>query len=200
MRQTDGVVTLRDLTESDIRQRIYWETAETEWQRWDGPWEYENQTDAEKWTALMEYIRSLRQRLARLQSMPDSQRRYRFEIDAQGEYIGWCSAYWIDEDCCYAGHGTRLAVGIDLPAEHARGKGYAVRALRLMIDYQLACGEGEVYTQTWSGNERMLGLAAKLGFEEYCRKPGLRLVRGRRYDGLTLRLNMERYRARAADE
>ena len=33
----------------------------------------------------------------------------------------------------------------------------------------------------------MIGLARKLGFEEYCRKPGVRTVRGKQYDGLTFR-------------
>ena len=34
-------IVLRDLTESDIKDRIYWEKVETEWQQWDAPWEYE---------------------------------------------------------------------------------------------------------------------------------------------------------------
>ena len=28
----------------DIQKRLYRETAETEWQRWAAPWEYEGQT------------------------------------------------------------------------------------------------------------------------------------------------------------
>ena len=39
----------------------------------------------------------------------------------------------------------------------------------------------------------MIGLAKKLGFEEYKRKPDLRTVRGQKYDGLTFRLNLEFY-------
>lgn len=44
----------------------------------------------------------------------------------------------------------------------------------------------------------MIGLAEKLGFEEYRRKKGLRTVAGKPYDGLTFRLNEEnsaRFRA-----
>ena len=40
----DGLVLLRDLQQSDIEKRIYWETQETEWKLWDGPWQIENLT------------------------------------------------------------------------------------------------------------------------------------------------------------
>ena len=32
----------------DIQKRLYRATAETEWQRWDAPWEYEGQTEAQR--------------------------------------------------------------------------------------------------------------------------------------------------------
>lgn len=41
-------VILRDFKEGDIEKRIYWETSETEWQLWDAPQEYENQSDDKK--------------------------------------------------------------------------------------------------------------------------------------------------------
>lgn len=37
---TDDRVLLRDFIESDIEKRIYWETEETEWKLWDGPYLY----------------------------------------------------------------------------------------------------------------------------------------------------------------
>lgn len=89
----------------------------------------------------------------------------------------------------------KCAVGIDIPAVAARGKGYAFAALKLFIGYLLENGERGIYTQTWSGNVRMIGLAEKLGFEEYRRKKGLRTVAGKPYDGLTFRLNEEKFRA-----
>ena len=109
------------------------------------------------------------------------------DLHGGGEYIGWCGAYRIGEDCECDPEGRRVAIGIDLPERQARGKGLATRALRLFMAYQYEQGERELYTQTWSGNERMIGLARKLGFEEYCRKAGVRTVRGKQYDGLTFR-------------
>ena len=86
-----------------------------------------------------------------------------------------------------------LAVGIDIPDSKARGKGYGAQALCMFIKYLLDKGIDDIYTQTWSGNERMIHIAEKIGFEEYRRKKEFRLVRGKKYDGLTFRLNMEKF-------
>ena len=56
--------------------------------------------------------------------------------------------------------------------------------------YLHSLGFDELYTQTWSGNERMIRLAEKLGFTECCRKPEIRTVRGQRYDGLTFQIKI----------
>ena len=44
----DERVLLRDFMRQDIEKRLYWETVETEWQLWDGPWEYEGQTEEQR--------------------------------------------------------------------------------------------------------------------------------------------------------
>ena len=41
----DDTVLLRDFKREDIAKRIEWETEKTEWQLWDGPWEYEGLTE-----------------------------------------------------------------------------------------------------------------------------------------------------------
>ena len=184
----DERVLLRDFMRQDIEKRLYWETVETEWQLWDGPWEYEGQTEEQRREAMARYIKKMEGWADRYGQIPETERRWSFQIcTAEGEYIGWCGAYRIGEDCECDPEGRRVAIGIDLPERQARGKGLATRALRLFMAYQYEQGERELYTQTWSGNERMIGLARKLGFEEYCRKPGVRTVRGKQYDGLTFR-------------
>ncbi len=45
----------------------------------------------------------------------------------------------------------------------------------------------ELYTQTWSGNVRMLRCAEKLGFIECDRDVGIREIDGEKYDGLTFK-------------
>lgn len=100
-------------------------------------------------------------------------------------HIGGVSTYRIDDDFSIAKDGPHLALGIDINSMSARGHGYALRAFRLFTEYLFEEGASELYCQTWSGNERMIGLARRFGFTECRRKPGQRVVRGRRYDGLT---------------
>ena len=151
----DDTVLLRDFKREDIAKRIEWETEKTEWQLWDGPWEYEGLTEEQKKENLQKYIKALEEWAAICESLSDEMPRKSFQV-------------------C-------------LPEESARGKGLATHALRLFMAYLRTLGFTELYTQTWSGNERMIGLAEKLGFTECCRKPKLRTVRGQQYDGLTFR-------------
>ena len=41
----------------DIQKRLNRETVETEWQLWDGPWEYEGQTEEQRREAMARYIK-----------------------------------------------------------------------------------------------------------------------------------------------
>jgi RimJ/RimL family protein N-acetyltransferase len=191
---SDEKVILRDFIESDIEKRIYWETIETEWQLWDAPWEYENLTKEEEEKNLTRYITKMRSWINKFDTMPDEEKRLGFQIcTIDNVYIGWCNSYTIDDNFCYSESGTRCAIGIDIPETSQRGNGYAFHALCLFVDYLLKGGESEIYIQTWSGNERMISLADKLGFEECHRKNGIRSIRGRTYDGLSFRLNIEKY-------
>ena len=196
MIKNKGII-LRDFIESDIEKRIYWETVENEWQLWDGPWEYEGLTYEEKEENLNSYIKTMRRWVEYDKNLASDAIRYRYQIVIDNEnqdYIGWCSAYCIDEDCNYTEEDKLLAVGIDIPDSKERGKGYGAQALCMFIKYLLDKGIDDIYTQTWSGNERMVHIAEKIGFEEYRRKKEFRLVRGKKYDGLTFRLNMEKFK------
>lgn len=195
MLQNDYLI-LRDFQASDIEKRIYWEQEETEWQLWDAPWEYEGLTAEEKRAELEEYIRTMQGWAKRCKSLSPDAKRYAYQIirkDEKGSYIGWVTAYDMDDAYCYTEENGHCTVGIDIPDRMERGKGYAYQALTLFIDDLFAHGEKEIFTQTWSGNLRMIHIAEKMGFEECCRKKGIRVVRGKVYDGLTFRLNRERY-------
>ena len=201
-----GQIILRDFIETDIEKRIYWETVETEWQLWDAPWEYEGLTEAEKQSELESYIESLHRWVAQDAKLAELERkqkieavekvRYRFQIALDNEtkdYIGWCNAYCIDKDCNYIDGEGFCTVGINIPEVAVRGKGYATEALCKFIKHLLEHGERPIFTQTWSGNERMIHIAKKIGFEEYRRKKDFRVVRGSKYDGLTFKLDEERF-------
>ena len=66
-------------------------------------------------------------------------------------------------------------------------------ALIAWIKYLYNNGFQELYTQTWSGNERFLKLAKKVGFEEVLRLKDFRQVNGKNYDALTFKLNNDKF-------
>jgi len=178
---------LRDMLPEDISERIRFETTETDWQLWDGPWEYEGLSEEEKAAQLKDYIESLRRHIERVSAFDGDRLRRSFQIveKESGKYLGWVNSYDIDDDCTYTDGEGRLTIGIDLPEPSVWGKGYGTEALTAVIVYFRERGFSEIYTQTWSGNARMIHLAQKLGFREVRRKKNYRFVRGEFYDGLT---------------
>ncbi len=189
-------VVLRDMRESDIEDEIRWNTTDTQWARWDAPWESEAELasfDPE------EYRRKELEGLKR----PRPDHRVGLEIDtAQGVHIGSVSTYCIDENFEWLPRcpkeersRARWAVGIDISDSACWSRGWGTQALTAFVKYHLDAGYRDLYTQTWSGNERMLRLAKKLGFVECCRKRGIRQVRGKSYDGLTFRLDAAAFAA-----
>lgn len=179
-------VVLRDMVETDIEDYVRWFTVEREWEDWDAPWEKEDTDEAtqrSEWTAYYATVKRL----------PADVRRWRFEIDFNGRHVGWVSAYLIDEQYDWIAHkdvheGQKVhtAIGIDLCEPDARGKGIGTNALHALMVYYFDNGADTLYTQTWSGNARMLRCAAKLGFTVCNRKVGTREVLGKCFDGLTL--------------
>lgn len=188
-------IVLRDMTEADIGDEIRWNTVETDWAHWDAPWESEPELltfGAEKY----------REKELRKLGEPPEGIRWSFEIDTkEGKHIGSVNSYMINGDYEWtpinkAKPGERLfrTVGIDICESAFCGKGLGTEALAAFILYYVQNGESEIFTQTWSGNTRMVKCAEKLGFDVCERNVNSRLVRGKKYDGLTFRLNMENFR------
>ena len=181
-------IILRDMIESDIEDYVRWFTTETEWSKTDAPWEpIESDEEAER-ASWQEYYESVK-------DLPDDVRRWKFEIVCNGRHIGWVSSYmmneryeWIGADTIQPGQTVYRAIGIDICEPDVWGKGVGANALRAFMNYYFENGVDELYTQTWSGNVRMLRCAEKLGFEECNRYVGSRQVEGKTYDGLTFRL------------
>ena len=191
-------VLLRDYRESDIDDEVRWNTVDTQWGLWDAPWEKEDYFR----TFDPEAYRQRRLDWLRTKAPKGEELRWFLEIDtAQGVHIGTVSAYLMTEDFQWREHGPDEAPGPDTPVALGLAvcnsaywsSGWGTKALTAWVRYWLDRGCQELYTQTWSGNTRMIGLANKLGFVEYLRKPGIRQVRGGTYDGLTFRLDVERW-------
>ena len=184
-------IILRDMIESDIEDYVRWFTVEREWENWDAPWEKEDTTEEaerEGWTKYYESVKEL----------PDDVRRWKFEIEWNGRHIGWVSSYpitetyeWIASSDIKEGQKVYRAIGADICEPDVWGNGAGTEAFRAFIKYYFDDGVSELYTQTWSGNTRMIRCAEKLGFVECNRYVGIREVEGKTYDGLTFRLEKQ---------
>ena len=179
-------IILRDMVESDIEDYVRWFTLEREWENWDAPWEKEDTSEEIERKSWTEYYESVK-------NISIDVRRWKFEIEWNGRHIGWVSSYPIDEHYEWFGEikdGQTVyrAVGIDICESDVWGNGIGTNALLAFINYYFENGVNELYTQTWSGNTRMLRCAEKLGFVECNRYAGKRQVNGKVYDGLTFKL------------
>ena len=181
-------IILRDMTESDIADYIRWFTTDTEWTKTDAPWEIiesNEETEHSVWHRHYESVKNLNNNMLR----------HRFEIEYGGRHVGWVNSYrinevfeWVSPDDIRNNRKNHLAIGIDICESDIWGIGIGTNALRAFLDYYFKNGFDEVYTQTWSGNTRMLRLAEKLGFIECNRINESRIVEGKAYDALTFKL------------
>ena len=179
-------IILRDMNESDIEDYVRWFTTETEWSKTDAPWEPIESDEETERTSWREYYESVK-------DLSGDVRRWKFEIEWNGRHIGWVSSYpidgnfeWIDE--LKDGQTVHRAIGIDICESDVWGQGIGTNALRAFMNYYFENGMDSLYTQTWSGNTRMIRCAEKLGFVEYSRRVGVRVIEGQAYDALTFRL------------
>jgi RimJ/RimL family protein N-acetyltransferase len=176
---------LREFIEADIEDYIEWYTSCTEWMLWDAPWENEDNEVFDE-----ELFRQQKRTL--LENPNKKIIRSRLEICINNEaktHIGWVSRYTINDNYHYTDEEEgKCAIGINLPDRNHRSKGYGKDAFVLFIQYLKFKGIQDIYTQTWSGNLRMIRLAERLGFEECNRYRDYRMVRGKTYDGLTFKL------------
>ena len=185
-------IILRDMTEADIEDDIRWYTVETDWSNWDAPWESLpdiSDTEAYRKKELLKFAE------------PKDEIRWGFEIEtAEGNHIGTVSSYMINENFEWIsvkdikpGDKAFRTVGISICESSFCGKGFGTKAITAFINYYFENGENEIYCQTWSGNLRMIKCAEKLGFEICKRKIDYREVNGKKYDGLTFRLEKEEF-------
>lgn len=167
------IIKLKKFEDQDLKKIKEWYTDITEWKLWDAPWE-EVEYDEEKQRMYRRH---------RTENLPC----FEYEIIYDKKYVGWISAYYMTDDFKYNGleKTNNIAIGIDIPDENIRGKGIGVRAIKKYLKYFKDLGYSKIYTQTWSGNARMVHVAEKVGFKEINRFKEIRTVNGKKYDALT---------------
>jgi len=189
--QTGGIelrgerVVLRDQRPSDVDARLRWLTTEIEWGYWDAPWEGNDPLPPER-------VEEVRRGMLDAMRNPLPTPRTRLFVElVNGPLIGWVNSY--DHDPV----DRSVWVGIDICESAQWGRGLGTEALRLWIDYLFANLDLErIRMATWSGNERMIRVAEKLGFVLEERVPDAREVRGRRYDKVQFALTKRARKSR----
>ncbi|MBR0200273.1 MAG: GNAT family N-acetyltransferase [Oscillospiraceae bacterium] len=186
-------VVLRDYLPSDVEDEVRWTNIDTAWFYADTPWMTMEPVDPDELRADMMEIMS---------NMLEDAIRWRFEIEVDGRHIGMVSSYYLDENYeptpwesidqrrnAEENHSIR-ALGIEICEMDCWGKGIGTKTLTALMDYYRSLGEHRFLLETWSGNDRMLGCAKKLGFTEAKRTKAAYVVNGKEYDVLVLEKNV----------
>ena len=170
---SNNILTLRPTKHDDIADYRRWLIDEPNPNDWDVAWDGDDDDEA--------YIQSLQDDIGEEEDIY-----YHLEVDNEkSQHIGWVSAYFLDEQR------TKLCVGIDLPTAERR-KGYGENALALYVSYLFSLHNIDaIYTNTLSGNEPMVNLAKKVGFEVDHITPAVVTLRGQAYDGLRFGITRE---------
>ena len=186
-------VVLRDYLPSDVEDEVRWTNIDTAWFYADTPWMTMEPVDPDELRADMMEIMS---------NMLEDAIRWRFEIEVDGRHIGMVSSYYLDENYeptpwesidqrrnAEENHSIRT-LGIEICEMDCWGKGIGTKTLTALMDYYRSLGEHRFLLETWSGNDRMLGCAKKLGFTEAKRTKAAYVVNGKEYDALVLEKNV----------
>jgi RimJ/RimL family protein N-acetyltransferase len=174
MLESGVLIKLRDWQLSDVDVYRHWQQPGAEWQKYDAPYEpapvpAEIDETITRLTYAIEHNR-----------WPSPRRRVVIADVDTDQLLGDVSWYWYSE----ATNWLRIGITLYDPAHWGRGIGY--EALGLWCDYLWRSFPQIVRIDlaTWSGNEGMMRLAAKLGFQEEARYRKARIVDGVYYDSL----------------
>lgn len=165
-------VRLRDLVLDDLEAFAYWQGPGHEWQKLDGPY-YPK-------TPLSETQRQTIQDKIVADDLPDPRTRLAIADRDSDTLCGMVTRYWISQETYW----TAVGIVIFDPAHWGKGVGY--EALGLWSDYLFRTMTEIVRLdlRTWSGNQGMMRLALKLGYQQEARFRRARIVEGAYYDGL----------------
>jgi len=144
------------------------------WWRWDAPWEGPP-TAAELRRVPVQMDVLMRERVT-------PPRRMVIETRA-GTPIGTVSRYWADVRTQW------MEVGVGIYVARHWSKGYGSEALALWVDHLFeAMSLRRIGLRTWSGNERMIHLAHRLGFRQEATFREAYATRERAYDRIAFGL------------
>lgn len=165
-------VILRDRRPADLPVLARWlGDPQAQWRQWDAPYLHAKETTE----TLQAYLRYLEN------SPPAADQ---LVIELGGQVVGMVNR---SEEPPEGGGWWDLGILIYNPEYW--GGGIGTRALARWVQDTLDWTDAHTLTvTTWSGNQRMIRAAQKLGFQEWMRVREARVVNGQRYDSIKLGL------------
>lgn len=172
---TDKEIILRPIIEDDLKRlwELIYKDDNPEWKKWDAPY-YPHQS--------IPYESFL---LKKDEWIGDEQF---WVIEVSGIVRGVITYYWEHKPSHW------LELGIVLHEAQSWGKGIGTRALNIWIAHLFeTLPLVRVGLTTWSGNERMIHVAKKLGMQEEARIRKVRLYNGVYYDSIRMGMLREEW-------
>ncbi|WP_025692124.1 GNAT family N-acetyltransferase [Paenibacillus zanthoxyli] len=174
-------VVLRDITEADIPKLYYhyFESPDREHLNWNGPYQ-----PLEPIT----YEQFLEQHRTALETAKADKTRSCLIIEIGGEVKGKVGRYWVSEVTNW------FEIGIVIYDSSYWSGGYGTEAFQMWMDYLFTnLDTVRLGIGTWSGNERMMRLAARCGMVEEARVRKARIVQGQYYDAIKMGILREEW-------
>lgn len=110
-------------------------------------------------------------------------------IRAGEKVIGYVGAYWVDQNTNW------LETGIVIYDKDYWNGGYGREAYTLWIDFLFESTDlHRLGMSTWSGNERMMKVAEKIGMKEEARIRKARMVEGQYFDAIKMGILREEWK------
>ncbi|WP_211655404.1 GNAT family N-acetyltransferase [Planococcus alpniumensis] len=172
-------IKLIENTAENLDELYFWrfEEKEQEAKKWNGPYIPEEhmskEQHREKWLSDEEIA----------VGVPTS-----LMIMADEKVIGYVGAYWVDQNTNW------LETGIVIYDKNYWNGGYGREAYTLWIDFLFESTDlHRLGMSTWSGNERMMKVAEKIGMKEEARIRKARMVEGQYFDAIKMGMLREEW-------
>ncbi|WP_077622975.1 GNAT family N-acetyltransferase [Sediminibacillus massiliensis] len=162
---------LKKASINDIEELYYWkfEDKEQAAKKWNGPYIAEPSMDREEYRKIWEDDELF-------PGVPDT-----LVIKSEDALIGTVGSYWVDQNKIW------LETGIVIYDKTFWNGGYGSEAYRLWINFLFQNTTiHRLGMSTWSGNNRMMKVAGKIGMKEEARIREARVVEGRYFDAIKM--------------
>jgi len=172
-------MTLTNSTEELLDELYYWrfEDPQQEAKKWNGPY------IPEAWLNRDQHRKKWLEEKDISFGIPAS-----LIITADDKAIGYVGAYWVDKNTNW------LETGVVIYDTNYWNGGYGSEAYRMWIDFLFANTDlHRLGMSTWSGNERMMSVAKRLGMTEEARIRKARIVDGQLYDAIKMGILREEW-------